>query len=203
MAFVKPDKVGAQIPSRQIGQGIEVAHREFGEGVRRIDRLFMHLIAAAHVVLQLEAILGVDRVALLVHPLGIKGGADKELGEAIQPRFEEAVVDLEEEVGEFGAGPGVVAAAMTAHKLLVFTRLGVSGGAEKQHVFQKMGHPLAVGRIVKMTGIDRQRGGRFVGIGITNQQDPEPVGQLQKMVLPMVIGTGIWAHWRVTHVGFI
>ncbi|MCV5480381.1 hypothetical protein OFN48_34060, partial [Escherichia coli] len=85
------------------------------------------------------------------------------------------VVDLEEEVGELGTGPGVVAAAMTAHKLLVLTRLGVGAGAEKQHVLEKMGHSLPIGGVVKMTGIDRQRGGGFVGVGITNQQDPEPV----------------------------
>ena len=76
----------------------------------RIDRLLVHLVAAAHVVLQLEAVLGVHRVALLVDPLRCKGGADEELGEPVEPRLEEAVVDVEEEVGELGTGPGVVAA---------------------------------------------------------------------------------------------
>lgn len=51
----------------------------------RVDRLLVHLIAAAHIVLQLEAVFGVDRVALLVDPLGSEGGADEELGEAISP----------------------------------------------------------------------------------------------------------------------
>ena len=51
----------------------------------RIDRLLVHPVAAAHVVLQLEAVLGVHRVALLVDPPG-KGGADEELGELVEPR---------------------------------------------------------------------------------------------------------------------
>ncbi len=203
MGFVKPDKVGAQIPAGQIGQGIQVAHREFGEGVSRVDRLLVHLVAAAHVVLQLEAVFGVDRVALLVHPLGIEGGANEELGEAIQPGLEEAVVNFEEEVGELGAGPGVVAAAMTAHKLLVFTRFGIGAGAKEQHMLKEVSHPLPVRRIVEVAGVDGQGGGGLVGVGIADQQDPEPVRQLQIVVLPMVVGTGIWAHWRVTLVGFI
>ncbi len=155
----------------------------------------MHLIAAPDIVLQLEPVFGVDRVALLVHPLGIEGGADEKLGEAIQPRFKETVVDLEEEVGEFGAGPGVVAAAVTAHELLVLTGSWVGAGTKEQHVFEEVSHPLPVHRIVKMTGVDRQRCCRFVGFGIANQQDPEPVFQLQIVVLPVVVGTGIWAHW--------
>ncbi len=70
-------------------------------------------------------------------------------------------------------------------------------------MLKEMSHPLPIGRIVEMAGVDGQRGGRLVGVGIADQQDPEPVCQLQIVVLPMVIRAGIWAHWRVTHVGFI
>ena len=62
---------------------------------------------------------------------------------------------------------------------------------------------LAIGRIVEVAGIHRQGGGGFVGLGITDQQDPEPVCQLQIVILPMVVGTGIWAHWGVTRGEFI
>ena len=195
MGFVERNEVRAQIPAGEIRQGVEVAHREFGEGVVRIDRLLVHLVAAAHVVLQLEAVLGVHRVALLVDPLRCKGGADEELGEPVEPRLEEAVVDVEEEVGELGTGPGVVAAPVTAHELLVFTGFGVGAGTEKQHMLEEMGHALAIRRIVEVAGIHRQGGGGFVGLGITDQQDPEPICQLQIVIPPMVIGTGIWAHW--------
>ena len=160
----------------------------------RVDRLFMDLITAPHIVLQLEAILGVDRVALLVDPLRREGGADEELGEAVEPGLEEAVVDVEEEVGELGAGPGVVAAAVAAHELLVLAGFGISSGTEEQHMLKEMGHPLAVDGIIEMAGVDGQRGGGFVGIRIADQQDPEPVCQLQIVIPPMVIGTGMWAH---------
>ena len=159
MRFVEPDEIGTQIPTGQIGQGIQVADREFGEGVGRVDRLFMYLVAAAHIVLQLEAVLGVDCVALLVHPFGGEGGADEELGKTVEPGLEEAVVYLEKEVGELGAGPGVVAATMTTHKLLVLTRLGISTSAKEQHMLQEMSHPLSIGRIVEMTCVDGQGSG--------------------------------------------
>ncbi len=192
--FVECNEIGAQIPARQIGQGIEVADRELGEGMGRVDRLFMHLIAAPYVILQLEAIFGVDRVALLVDPFRGEGGADEELGEAIEPGLEEAVVDIEEEIGEFGAGPGVVAATVAAHKLLILAGFGIGTGAEEQHMLKEMGHALAVGRIVEMAGVDRQGGGRFIGLGIADKQNLEPVCQLQIVIPPMVIGTGMWAH---------
>ena len=201
--FVEPDEIGAQIPAGQIRQGIQVADRELGERVGRVDRLFMYLVAAAHIVLQLEAVFGVDRVALFIHPFGSESGADEELGKTVETGLEEAGVYLEKEVGELGAGPGIVAAAMTAHKLLVLTRLGISAGTKEQHMLKEMSHPLPIGRIVEMAGVDGQRGGRLVGVGIADQQDPEPVCQLQIVVLPMVIRAGIWAHWRVTRVGFI
>ncbi|EHI52309.1 hypothetical protein VO71_07775 [Aeromonas salmonicida subsp. smithia] len=70
-------------------------------------------------------------------------------------------------------------------------------------MLKEMSHPLPISRIVEMTGVDCQGSGRFVGVGIADQQDSEPVCQLQIVVLPMVIRAGIWAHWRVTRVGFI
>ena len=203
VGFVERNEVGAQIPTGQIRQGIQVADRELGEGVGRVDRLLVHLIAAAHIVLQLEAVFGVDRVALLVDPLGGEGGADEELGEAIQPRFEEAVVDVEEEVGELGAGPGVVAAPMATHELLVLAGFGISTSTEEQHMLKEMGHALAIDRVIEVAGVDGQGGGRFIGLGIADQQDPEPVCQLQIVIPPMVVGTGIWAHWGVTRGEFI
>ncbi|MNY79419.1 hypothetical protein D3C86_2200460 [compost metagenome] len=57
-----------------------------------------------------------------------------------------------------------------------------------------MGHALPVGRIIEVTGVDGQGGGGLVGVGIADQQDSEPICQLQIVIPPMVIRTGIWAH---------
>ena len=58
-------------------------------------------------------------------------------------------------------------------------------------------------RVIEVAGVDGQGGGRFIGLGIADQQDPEPVCQLQIVIPPMVVGTGIWAHWGVARGEFI
>lgn len=65
-----------------ITQGLPVPDRELGEGMGRIDGLFMNLIRAADIVLQLQTVFRIDGVAFLVDQLGIEGWAGKKLGEA-------------------------------------------------------------------------------------------------------------------------
>ena len=95
VGFVERNKVGAQIPAGQIRQGIQVADRELGEGVGRVDRLLVHLIAAAHIVLQLEAVFGVDRVALFIAEMRIKGWLFKIIAKTIQSLIKLSGIDLE------------------------------------------------------------------------------------------------------------
>ena len=70
-------------------------------------------------------------------------------------------------------------------------------------MLKEMGHALAIDGVVEMAGVDGQGGGRFVCLWIADQQDPEPVRQLQIVIQPMVVGTGIWAHWGVARGEFI
>ena len=65
------------------------------------------------------------------------------------------MMQIEVVVGELGAGPGVVAAAVAIDELLILAGAGKGFGAEKQHMLQKMGHSLTLRRIGKMTAFNR------------------------------------------------
>jgi hypothetical protein len=74
--FVERNEIRAQIPAGRSARVSRLPTENLEKG-GRIDRLLVHLVAAAHIVLQLEAVLGVHRVALLVDPLRCKVGQMK------------------------------------------------------------------------------------------------------------------------------
>ena len=102
------------------------------------------------------------RVTFPVHQFRGKQRVGKLLGKAVQCRFQEFSFHVEEVVGVCEGGEGVVTAAVAADELLVFARVRIFFGTQKQHVLQKMGETLTVFRIVAAAHRYIHGGGRFI-----------------------------------------
>src|SRR5690606_4344813 len=103
---------------------------------------------ATAVFLEFGAVFRMDGIALPVDQIGGQERMGELLGKPVQRRFQNFAFYVEEIVGVFKRGVGVVAATVAANKLLVFARIRVFFGAQKQHVLQKMCQAFTICRIV-------------------------------------------------------
>ncbi len=76
---------------------------------------------------------------------------------------------------------------MPTDETLVFPSLWIGLRTKKEHVFQQVGHPLSLDRIVKVASIDSEGGCRLVTFIIFNQQYPQLVRQYEITIEPMII----------------
>ena len=119
----------------------------------------------------------------------------------MQPFSEELMVQVEVEVGELGSGPGIVAAAMPIDELLILTGMREGLGAEKEHVLQKVGHPLTCEWIIEVADLHGEGCRRFFSLMILDQQDAQLIGQGQITVGAMIMWTGLQMRHVMTHGG--
>ena len=153
-------------------QGLEVADCKLAEGMIRIARSLPDREQAPSVILEFGAVLRVDGIALTIHQFRGEQGRRKLLGEPIQRRFQKLGFDIKEIVGVFKRRKRVMTAAVAANKLLVFARLRVLLGAQKQHVLKKMCQACPLFRVVTAAHGDVHGGGGFVGFRVRSEDHP-------------------------------
>ena len=146
-------------------------------------------MTAPAVVLELHLVLGVHRVLFAVDISGVEVGGREKGRKPVQGRLELLCLDVEEIVGVVAGRVGVAAAAMGLDELPVFIDVGVGFGAEEQHVLEKMSEAGTVGRLIEATSKHRQRRGRFVRVGIRNQQHTQRVVEVDETIVSIVVWT--------------
>ena len=132
----------------------------------RINLLLEHILQSATVVLNLQPVLRLHRIALAIHILGIEFRCGEKLGKAIQRRFQVSGIYIEKVVGVLKTGSRIVAATVLADKALVFTGIRIFLCAQEQHMLEKMNQPCPVPGILVTADIDIQGSRRLVRRGV-------------------------------------
>ena len=169
-----------------IAERLEVAAREVGRRVSRVNGFCADLGHAHPVSRPGHRQLGVDRVTFAVGIFFIQQRRGDGVGQPVYGPVQRIILHFEIERGAVGRGAGVMAAAVQLKKLCKAVRLGIFLRPHQRHMFQKMRQPLMIGRILQGSHRHHQRRQRFHRLRIGNQQHDHVVIKTDRLILTRI-----------------